>query len=50
MRVCTKFRLAASEVPNDAPSYPMWSSRFLAKLLFARLAMLLTALTHRRIQ
>jgi len=50
MRVCTKFRRAASEIPHDAPSYPMWSYRFLAKLLFARLAMGLAAFTQRRMQ
>jgi hypothetical protein len=48
MRVCTKFRLATGEVPGDAPNYPMWSFRFLAKLLVARLAMQLTAFTQRR--
>ena len=50
MRMCTKFRRAASEVPDDAPSYPMWSVKFLAKLLVAGLAMRLTAFTHRRMQ
>jgi len=50
MRLCTKFRRAAGEIPNDAPNYPMWSFRLLAKLLIARLAMRLTAFTHRRLQ
>jgi hypothetical protein len=50
MRLCTKFRRAAGEIPNDAPSYPKWSRKFLAKLLVARLAMQLTALTQRRSQ
>ena len=50
MRLCTKFRRAADEIPNDAPSYPKWSRKFLAKLLLARLAMHLTAITQRRSQ
>lgn len=50
MRLCTKFRRAADEIPNDAPSYPKWSRKFLAKLLLARLAMQLTAITQRRSQ
>jgi hypothetical protein len=48
MRLCTKFRRAASEIPNDAPSHPMWSFRLMSKLLVARLAMQLTAFTQRR--
>jgi hypothetical protein len=41
MRVCTKFKPAHGEVPNDVPSYPRFSLRFLGKLLGARIAMLL---------
>ena len=50
MRLCTKFRVAAGQIPNDAPGYPKWSRRFLAKLLVARLAMQLSAFTQRRSQ
>jgi hypothetical protein len=50
MRLCTKFRRAAGEIPHDAPNHPMWSFRLLSKLLIARLAMRLTAFTHRRMQ
>lgn len=42
MRLCTKFRPAGGGgIPNDVPSYPMWSPGLLGKLLVARLAMLL---------
>jgi hypothetical protein len=50
MRLCTKFRRAADEIPNDVPNHPMWSFRLLAKLLIAGLAMRLTAFTQRRMQ
>ena len=41
MRVCTRFRPGADELPGDAPSYPGYPFRFIAKLLAARFAMLL---------
>ena len=41
MRVCTKFWAGPDEIPNDVPSYPMWSPKLLGKLLVARFAMLL---------
>jgi len=41
MRICTKFKRGTSELPSDVPSYAKFSFRFLAKLLAARIAMLL---------
>jgi hypothetical protein len=41
MRVCTKFKPANGAVPSDVPSYSGYSPKFLAKLLAARIAMLL---------
>ena len=41
MRICTKFKAESGEVPNDVPSYSTFPLRFLAKLLAARIAMLL---------
>jgi hypothetical protein len=41
MRICTKFKPENGDVPNDVPSYPTFPLRFLAKLLAARIAMLL---------
>ena len=41
MRVCTRFKPGAGELPGDIPSYPGFAFSFLAKLLAARLAMLL---------
>jgi len=41
MRICTKFKAENGDVPNDVPGYPSFPLRFLAKLLGARIAMLL---------
>lgn len=41
MRVHTKSKLAGAELPNDVPSYPAYSLRFMAKLFAAWIAMLL---------
>jgi hypothetical protein len=41
MRVCTKFKPAGDPLPNDIPSFPGFSFRFLARLLGARFAMML---------
>jgi hypothetical protein len=41
MRVCTKFKPENGDVPGDVPSYSGYSLKFLAKLLAARIAMLL---------
>ena len=41
MRICTKFKPANGDVPRDVPSYPTFPLKFLAKLLAARIAMLL---------
>jgi len=41
MRICTKFKPANVDVPGDVPSYPSFPLKFLAKLLAARVAMLL---------
>lgn len=41
MRVQTKFKPAGSDLPNDVPSYPAWPLKFMAKLVAARIAMLL---------
>ena len=39
MRVCTKF--AAGDVPKDVPVYPGYAPKFIARLLTARIAMML---------
>src|SRR5260370_6796077 len=41
MRICTKFKPENSIVPSDVPSYSTFPLMFLAKLLAARIAMLL---------
>jgi hypothetical protein len=41
MRVHTKFKPAGSDLPNDVPSYPAYSLKFMAKLFTAWIAMLL---------
>jgi len=41
MRICTKFRPENGDVPSDVPSYPTFPLKFLAKLLAARVAMLI---------
>jgi hypothetical protein len=41
MRVCTKFKPENGDVPNDVPGYSSYPLRFLARLLAARIAMLL---------
>jgi len=41
MRICTKFKPEKSDIPNDVPGYPTFPLKFLAKLLAARIAMLL---------
>jgi len=42
MRVCTKFKSENANIPNDVPSYPAYPFRFVAKLLGARIAMLVS--------
>ena len=41
MQICTKFKPGNNGIPDDAPSYPGYPFKFLAKLLSARVAMLL---------
>jgi hypothetical protein len=41
MRICTKFKAQNGEVPSDVPGYSTFPLKFLAKLLAARIAMLL---------
>ena len=41
MRVCTKFRTGPGDLPNDIPSYPSFSFKFIGRLLASRLAMLM---------
>ena len=41
MRVCTKFRPGDAELPADAPNYPGYPLRLIARLLVAGVAMLL---------
>jgi hypothetical protein len=41
MRVHTKAKPAGSDLPNDVPSYPGYSLKFMAKLFSAWIAMLL---------
>jgi hypothetical protein len=41
MRIQTKFKLENNQVPSDVPSYSSFPFRFVAKLVAARIAMLL---------
>ena len=41
MRIQTKFKPKDRQIPNDVPSYPTYPIRFIAKLMSARVAMLL---------
>jgi hypothetical protein len=41
MRIQTKFKPENRTIPNDVPSYPSYPLRFIAKLMSARVAMLL---------
>jgi hypothetical protein len=41
MRVCAKFKPDTGHVPSDAPVYSGYSLKFLAKLVAAKIAMLL---------
>jgi hypothetical protein len=41
MRICTKFRPENGDIPCDVPSHPTYPFKFLAKLLAARIAILL---------
>ena len=41
MRICTKFRPGDAELPGDAPNYPGYPLRLIARLLGSRAAMLL---------
>jgi hypothetical protein len=41
MRICTKFKPPNRDIPSDVTSYAGYPLRFLAKLLAARIAMLL---------
>ena len=41
MRICTKFKRGTDDLPDDVPSYPRYALGFMAKLLAARVAMLL---------
>jgi hypothetical protein len=41
MRICTKFKPENGDVPSDVPSYSSFPLKFLAKLLAARIEMLL---------
>ena len=41
MRVHTKSKPAGSVLPNDVPSYPGYSAKFMAKLFAAWIAMVL---------
>jgi hypothetical protein len=41
MRICTKFKPENGDVPRDVPAYAGFPVKFLAKLLAARIAMLL---------
>lgn len=41
MRICTKFRRSDAELPGDAPNYPGYPLRFMARLLVSGAAMLL---------
>jgi hypothetical protein len=41
MRICTKFKPANRDIPSDVPRHAGYPPMFLAKLLAARIAMLL---------
>ena len=41
IRICTKFKPENGELPSDVPSYSSYPVKFLAKLVAARIAMLL---------
>lgn len=41
MRIQTKFKPENSDVPSDVPSYPTFPLKFVAKLVAARIAMML---------
>ena len=41
MRICTKFKPPSSDAPSDVPSFPGFPLRFIAKLVAAKIAMLL---------
>ena len=41
MRICTKFAPGKSDLPNDPPSYPGYPLKFMAKLVGARISVLL---------
>ena len=41
MRICTKFKSGNSDVPSDVPSYSTFPVKFIAKLIAAKIAMLL---------
>jgi hypothetical protein len=41
MRVHTKSKAPGSDIPNDVPSYPGYSAKFMVKLFAAWVAMLL---------
>jgi len=41
IRICTKFKSGNHDVPSDVPSYAGYPLKFLAKLIAARIAMLL---------
>jgi len=41
MRICTKFKPDSSDVPSDVRSYSTFPFKFVAKLVAARIAMLL---------
>lgn len=41
MRVCTKFKAENLRLPDDVPNYPSYPLKFLAKLVGAKIAMLL---------
>ncbi len=41
MRICTKFRPGDAELPGDAPNYPGYPLRLIARLVASRAAMLL---------
>jgi hypothetical protein len=41
MRIQTKFKPKNAEIPNDVPAYPAFPFKFMAKLVSARIGMLL---------
>jgi hypothetical protein len=41
IRICTKFKPENGDLPSDVPSYSSYPLKFLAKLVAARIAMLL---------